>query len=338
MPNIKLYPLLFENNLHEKVWGGRRLKPMKGLGDDDEPIGESWEVSAIESSPSIIKNGPLAGKSLIDLTKEWGAELVGKKTFEKYGNRFPMLVKLIDAAKDLSIQVHPNDELAMQRHNCYGKTEMWYILDSEPGAFLYSGFKTAITKDEYEERIANGTITGVLQKYEVKAGDVFYIPAGRVHSICGGVLTAEVQQSSDITYRIFDYGRMGLDGKPRELHTELAKDAIDFTVLDDYATHYKEPKSKPSPVIQEKFFVVKLLKTKKTFHRNLLSYDTFVVYLCLQGNCKIKMRDENSEGTISLKQGNSCLVPASSANYDIIPDNDKNETKVLECYIDNKHF
>ena len=216
-----LSPFLFAPNLHPVVWGGHQLRPYKGLEPSDEPIGESWEVSAVPTSTSIISNGPFAGRDLISVIKENPDAILGKKVNEKYQGQLPLLVKFIDAKRDLSIQVHPNDEMAMRVHGKMGKSEMWYIIKADAGAHLYAGFKHEITPYEYQKRVEDGTITEVLADHHVKAGDVFYLPAGRVHAICGGILLAEVQQSSDVTYRIFDYNRPGMDGKLRELHTEL---------------------------------------------------------------------------------------------------------------------
>ena len=233
LPHIKymqLYPLLFEPNLHPVVWGGNQIRPFKGLEPTDEPIGESWEVSAVPSSTSIISNGIYKGKDLISVINEQPEAILGKKVNEKYNGKLPLLVKFIDAKKDLSIQVHPNDEMAMREHGKMGKSEMWYVIKADEGAHLYAGFKQEITPEECLQRIANGTITNVLADHQVKAGDVFFLPAGRVHAICGGILLAEVQQSSDVTYRIYDYNRLGMDGKPRELHTELAIQALDYHV------------------------------------------------------------------------------------------------------------
>ena len=199
-----LYPLLFQPNLYPVIWGGRKLKPWKGMVADDEPIGESWEVSAVPSCASIVTNGAFAGRPLDEVVKELPKEILGERVAALYGDRFPLLVKFIDAERDLSIQVHPNDEMAMREHGKMGKTEMWYVIDAKPGAYLYAGFKEEMTPQEYKRRVADGSITEVLARHEVKPGDVFYLPAGRVHAICGGILLAEIQQSSDVTYRIFD--------------------------------------------------------------------------------------------------------------------------------------
>ncbi len=224
---MHFYPLLFEPNLHPVVWGGNQLRPYKGLEPSDEPIGESWEVSAIPSSTSIISNGEWRGRDLISVINEYSEAILGKAVNEKYNGKLPLLVKFIDAKKDLSIQVHPNDEMAMREHSKMGKSEMWYIIKADEDAHLYAGFKQSITPYEYQKRVEDGSITEVLADHPVKAGDVFYLPAGRVHAICGGIMLAEIQQSSDVTYRIYDYNRPGMDGKPRELHTELAALALD---------------------------------------------------------------------------------------------------------------
>ncbi len=344
--SVILYPLLFEDNFHTVIWGGHHLKPMKRLPADDVPVGESWEVSAVDSSKSIVRNGPLAGWNLAQLTEEYGALLLGENVYKKYGNQFPILVKFIDAEKDLSIQVHPNDDIARARHNTFGKTEMWYIIKAKPGAKLYSGFKSPISQYEYEKRIEDHSICEVLEAHEVKSGDVFFIPAGRVHAIGGGILLAEIQQSSDVTYRIYDYNRPGLDGKLRQLHTEQAKDALDYHVYDDYRTHYDRRMNKPVPIVVNEFFVVKLLEVNRAFHRKLYKYDSFIVYMCMEGNCTIRIHSTMGYGknvtppvtAITLTEGYSCLIPACVADLDVEPYNPNGITKLLEVYIDNRNF
>ena len=328
---MRLYPLLFEPNLHEVVWGGNQLKPYKGLEPSDEPIGESWEVSAVPSSTSIIANGELAGKDLITAINEQPDEILGKKVNEKYHGQLPLLVKFIDAKKDLSIQVHPNDEMDQREHSKMGKSEMWYIIKADEGAHLYAGFNQKITPEEYQNRIADGTITEVLADHQVKAGDVFYLPAGRVHAICGGIVLAEVQQSSDVTYRIFDYNRSGMDGKPRELHTELAAKALDYHVEDNYRTEYVDTSNKAIQIMDTPFFDVRIMEVNKSFHRDLLKYDSFIITMCIEGDCNIKVRSTGDE--ILLKEGHSTLIPAAIADYDIIPQDGK--TRILDAFIDN---
>lgn len=333
-----MYPLLFKPNLHKIVWGGHRLQSYKGVPATDEPIGESWEVSAVETSPSIIANGPWAGHNLIELVSQFPDEILGESVAKRYGNKLPLLVKFIDAERDLSIQVHPDDGMAMREHGKFGKTEMWYIIDAKPGAYIYAGFKEAITPYEYRKRVEDGSICDVLARHEVNKGDVFYIPAGRVHAICGGIMLAEVQQSSDLTYRIYDYNRPGLDGQPRQLHTELAAKAIDFHVEKDYRTHYPDIPERAVPVIDTPYFDVRVTDVAQPFHRNLIKYDSFVISMCIKGTCRIRLRDAENidydERDIVLREGHSCLIPASIADYDLIPVT--KTAKILEAHIDNK--
>ena len=328
---MQLYPLLFEPNLHSVVWGGNQLCPYKGLEPSNEPIGESWEVSAVPTSTSIVSNGVYAGKDLIAVINEQPETILGNKVNEKYKGKLPLLVKFIDAKRDLSIQVHPNDEMAMREHGKMGKSEMWYVIKANEGAHLYAGFKQEITPEEYHKRIADGTITNVLADHKVKAGDVFYLPAGRVHAISGGILLAEVQQSSDVTYRIFDYNRPGMDGKPRELHTELAAKALDYHVIDNYRTEYTDSSNKAVQIIDSPYFSVRVLEVSKQFHRDLRKYDSFIITMCIEGDCTIRVRSTGEE--ILLKQGNSTLIPAAIADYDIVPQSGK--TRILDAFIDN---
>ena len=326
-----MYPFLFEPNLHSVVWGGQRLRPYKGLEPSDEPIGESWEVSAVPNSCSVISNGEWKGQSLIAVIDQYPDEILGKEVNKKYGGKLPLLVKFIDAKRDLSIQVHPNDEMARRRHGKMGKSEMWYVISADEGSHLYAGFKKKITPDEYQRRIADGTIVDVLADHSVQAGDVFYLPAGRVHAICGGILLAEVQQSSDVTYRIYDYNRPGMDGKPRELHTELAAEALDYRVEDQYRTEYEETANKALKIIDSPYFVVRVMEISKPFHRNLLKYDSFIISMCIEGDCTLRVKATGDE--ILLKQGHSTLIPASIADYDIIPLH--GTTRILDAMIDN---
>ena len=329
---MKFYPLLFEPNLHSVVWGGNQLRPYKGLEPTDEPIGESWEVSAVPTSTSIIANGEWKGKDLISVINEHPDEILGKKVNEKYNGKLPLLVKFIDAKRDLSIQVHPNDEMAQREHGKMGKSEMWYIIKAEPEAHLYAGFKQENTPYEYQKRIEDCTITEALADHQVKAGDVFYLPAGRVHAICGGIMLAEVQQSSDVTYRIFDYNRPGMDGKPRELHTELAAKALDYHVEKNYRTEYSETSDKAVQIIDSPYFDVRVMEINQPMHRNLIKYDSFIISMCIAGDCKIRIRSTQDE--IILKEGHSTLIPATIADYDVIPLN--GTSKLLDAFIDNK--
>lgn len=327
-----LYPFLFEPNLHAVVWGGHRLCPYKGLPASDTPVGESWEVSAVPSSTSVISNGEYAGLDLASVISRSPEAILGDTVARAYSSQLPLLVKFIDAEKDLSIQVHPNDEMAQRLHGKFGKSEIWYIIDAKPGSFLYAGFKHELSPGEYKQRVADGTLTDVLARHEVKSGDVFYLPAGRVHAICGGILLAEVQQSSDVTYRIFDYNRPGMDGKPRELHTEWAAEALDFHVEDDYRTQYSNLNNRANRIIDSPYFSVRVTELTAPFHRNLIKYDSFIISMCLKGDCKLRVRVTGEE--ILLREGHSTLVPAAIADYDVIPLQGK--TRILDAYINNK--
>ena len=329
--DMKVYPLLFEPNLHTIVWGGERLTRWKGLPEQNH-IGESWEVSAVESSPSVVANGAWAGKTLPEVVAMCPEEILGKAVARRNNGRMPLLVKFIDARNDLSIQVHPDDEMAMREHGKLGKSEMWYVLDAEPGACIYAGFNRKLSADEYKRMVENGTITDALARHEAHAGDVFYIPAGRVHAICSGILLAEIQQSSDITYRIFDYNRPGLDGNPRELHTELASKALNYKVERKYRTDYAVRNDRANLIMESRFFSARVTELGREFHRNLLKYDSFIITMCLKGDCVIKVRQTGDE--VVLKEGYSCLIPAAVADYDIRPLGES--SKVLDAFIDNQ--
>lgn len=311
----KIYPMLFKQNRKVLVWGT-----------------EDWTVSGVPNSESEVENGTWARYNLTEVISRRPEEILGRQTALKYNNQLPLLAKIIDAHQDLSIQVHPNDEMAKREHNKFGKSEMWYILDAEPGAFLYAGFKEHITPEQYKERVANGTITDVLAKHEVHKGDVFYLPSGRVHAICGGIKLAEIQQSSDVTYRIFDYNRPGLDGKPRELHTELAAKAIDYTVYPEYKTPHEENVGEANELLNTPFFSIKIVETNEPFHRNMIKYDSFIIIMNIGEPVTIRVRATGDEVLIPAES--SCLIPAAIADYEIIPVN--HNAKVLEAFINNR--
>lgn len=329
--NVKLYPLLFEPNLHEVVWGGQKLTEWKGFSAKDH-IGESWEVSCVESSPSVIANGAWKGHTLNEVIDQYPEDILGSEVCKRYDRKLPILVKFIDAKADLSVQVHPDDEMAARVHGKNGKSEMWYVLDAEPGAYLYSGFKEKLSAEDYKRKVEDGTIVESLAKHEVKSGDVFYLPAGRVHAICRGILLAEVQQSSDVTYRIYDYNRPGMDGKPRELHTELAARALDYHVEENYRTDYIDSTNRATQIIDTPYFDVRVMEISKPFHRDLRKYDSFIISMCIEGSCKISVRSTGYE--ILLRQGHSTLIPAAIADYDVVPL--AGTTRLLDAFIDNQ--
>ena len=320
-------PLKFEPILKTIVWGGEKIAPYKGIETEQKHIGESWELSGVAGNESVVADGPLKGKTIAQLVKEYKANLVGKHVYENTGDEFPLLIKFIDALSDLSIQVHPNDELAAKRHNgSKGKTEMWYVVDAEPGAHLLSGLTEKITPEQYAAKVADGTITDVLARYEVHPGDVFFLPAGRIHAICGGCFIAEIQQTSNITYRIYDYGRLGLDGKPREVHTELAKDAIDYTVYPDYRTHYEPRQNEEQEVVSCKYFTTSIYDLTLPYAKDLSEIDSFLVVMCLTGSGAIEVDGEE----VPVHQGETVLIPAAADDICFVPDG---SMKVLTSYI-----
>lgn len=317
-----MYPLKFKPYLCSKVWGGEKIAAFKGVYTTRNRIGESWEISAVEGHVSVVSEGPFAGKSLTELVNEYGPALVGQKVFEKNGTEFPLLIKFIDAKDNLSIQVHPDDGMASRiGPGLKGKTEMWYVVGADKGARLLSGLTQEITPEEYEEKVKDNTITDVLASYDVHQGDVFFLPAGRIHAIGAGTFVAEIQQTSDITYRIYDYGRLGLDGRPRELHIEQAKEAIDYTVFPDYRTEYSPVKNAETPLVSCKYFTTTLFDLDKPASKNLSALDSFVVVMCVGG--KGGLVDNEGDGSvhrISLHRGETVLVPATSSTIEFHPD------------------
>ncbi len=312
-----MYPLKFEPLLKSVVWGGDKIVPYKGIESTVKNVGESWEISAVSGNESVVANGEFAGRNIVELIKEYKADLLGEKVYAESGDTFPILVKFIDARDDLSIQVHPDDGLAAVRHNgSKGKTEMWYVVKADEGAHLMSGMSEKITPEEYVRRIEENTITDVLCDYKVKEGDVFFLPAGRVHSIGRGCFIAEIQQTSDITYRIYDFGRLGLDGKPRELHVEQSKDAVDYSVLEDYETSYTPALNKPVSLVECNYFKTHLLDLTETVEVPVKVNDSFMIVLCLEGAGTLT--DSNGY-SLNLKQGETVLVPASIECVSLIP-------------------
>lgn len=322
-----LYPFTFQPILKPVIWGGADICPFKGITPLQDGIGESWEISDVEGHVSVVANGDLAGKSLDELISTYGEQLVGKQVLARFGHTFPLLIKFIDACDNLSIQVHPNDELARKRHNSFGKTEMWYVVKAKDDAALYSGFSKQIDADEYVKRVENNTIMDVLQRYEVKAGDVFFLPAGRVHAIGAGCFVAEIQQTSNITYRIYDYDRRDANGQGRELHTELAKDAIDYTLYPDYRTPYTRKENEKVELVTCPYFTTNLLEYDQPIVRDFSKLDSFVIYICMSGSAVIK---DNRGAEIRVHQGQTVLIPANTDSVEILPEP---SAKFMETYI-----
>ena len=322
-----LYPLKFEPILKEIIWGGDEICRFKDLYPQRTGIGESWEISHIKNNVSIVANGELKGKSLEELIETYREKLLGKEVFERFGKNFPLLIKFIDARDSLSVQVHPDDLLANQRHNSFGKTEMWYVVKASPDAYLYSGFVQSITPEDYIKSLENDTFVNYLQRHEVKPGDVFFLPAGRVHAIGAGCFIAEIQQASDITYRIYDYNRKDANGNPRELHTELAKDAIDYKIYPDYKLDYTPGQQPVQSIVSCQYFSTNLIEGKKGDTIQPSHPDSFSIYICLEGN--VLLTDRNGY-SIEMRQGETVLLPAVNQPAILIF---KEYGKLLETYI-----
>lgn len=312
-----MYMMKFDPILKQTLWGGDKINDYKHLHNALTHIGESWEISGVPGHESVVANGEWKGTPMSELIARLGADLVGKDNYARFGTLFPLLVKFIDARLDLSIQVHPDDRIARERHGCPGKNEMWYVIDAEPGARLCAGLSRSIGPDEYERRIADGSIEDVLCFHELHAGDVFHIPAGRVHSIGAGAFIAEIQQTSDITYRIYDYNRRDANGQLRELHTEWARDAIDYTVQADYRTHYTPRTNEPVELIASPHFTTSLYDLTEDMLCDYSELDTFIIYICTKGAATLC---DDAGGELPIRQGETVLVPACTRSVRIRPD------------------
>jgi len=323
-----LYPLRFKTIFKDKIWGGSKIKTV--LGKDFTPLpncGETWELSAVAEEPSVIENGVFAGMDFRALVSKYASEILGENNFKRFGTDFPLLIKFIDANADLSIQVHPDDKLAKERHNCLGKTEMWYILAADEAARLNVGFNRELTKDEYVDYLNKGKILDVLHYETVAAGDVFHLPAGRVHYIGRGILLAEIQQTSDITYRIYDFDRKDAKGNKRELHTELALDAIDFKVYDEYKVKYEVEENIPTNLVDCPYFTTDLFVLTDEIELDYSETDMFRIFMVVEGDVMMTTQGNPSE---LLTFGDVVLLPASIKEVLFSP---LGEVKLLEVYI-----
>ena len=322
-----LYPLKFKPVFKEKIWGGNRIQDKLGLDFSPLPnCGEAWVLSGVDECQTVVANGFLAGNDLNEILEIYMDELVGEKVYEKHKNEFPILVKFIDANDWLSIQVHPDDELAARRRIGNGKTEMWYILDADPNAELISGFNRKMDKDTYQKYAHKNSLKEILNFEKVDKGDVFYIPAGRVHALGPGILLAEIQQTSDITYRIYDWDRIDDKGDQRVLHTEFALDALDFTFYNKYRTDYRSPKNGSASLLKEAFSSVNLIHLNQPIEKDYSELDSFVIYLCTDGLFNLK----TNEYTINVKKGECVLIPSIVDFVQIYPEY---HAEILEVYI-----
>ncbi|HAG33508.1 MAG TPA: mannose-6-phosphate isomerase [Prevotella sp.] len=318
-------PLKFKALLKQTIWGGDKIIPFKHLDDHLENVGESWEISGVPGNETVVADGDYAGKKLNELVIEQKDKLVGKANYERFGDEFPLLIKFIDARQDLSIQVHPTDEIAKRQGKERGKTEMWYIMDSDKDAKLYSGLKMQITPEQYKAMVEDDTITDALAQYEVKEDDCFFLPAGRIHAIGTGCFLAEIQQTSDVTYRIYDFKRKDKDGNYRQLHTKEAAECINYTVEDDYRTHYEHKKNEGVTLVECPYFTTAVYDLDEPMTLDYSELDSFVILIGLKGEGTIT---DNEGNTVTISAGESILVPATTETLKV-----EGTIKMLETYV-----
>lgn len=319
----QLYPLVFNPILQDRIWGGTKLKTVLGKENlPTETTGESWELSAVEGNVSIVKNGAFAGKPLTELLEKYPVEILGAKVHKQFGAQFPLLFKFLDAKEDLSIQVHPNDELAKKRHNSFGKTEMWYVMQADEGSRIIVGFKDKSSPEQYLEHLENKNLIEILNEVEAKKGDVFFLETGTIHAIGAGIMIAEIQQTSDITYRIYDWDRVGANGKSRELHVEQALDAMNYNTTDTQKLYNKDV-NKSNTMVDCPYFTTNYLPLDGSVQVEK-SGDSFTVYICTEGEFAVERNNE----AYSFKKGDTVLLPAGLKAYRL-----NGKATLLEIYI-----
>jgi len=322
--NSKLYPIKFQPIFKKRIWGGNKLQTELNKNLSEEGIGESWEISDVEGDVSIISNGIYKDIPLNELQQELKEKLIGNKNYKAFGEKFPLLIKFIDAKEDLSIQLHPNDQLAKVRHNSFGKTEMWYVMQADDDSNLIVDFNQKIDKETYLQHLGNKTLPSIMNFEKVKKGDTYFIEVGRVHAIGAGVLIAEIQQTSDITYRVYDWDRVDSEGNSRELHTELAIDAIDFDMEDNFKASYEEEVNHTNRMVVCPYFTTNFLPINGSIEK-VNDHDSFIIYLCVEGEARIL-----SNGmTETIKKGETILMPAGLKSFDIVAEN----AELLEVFV-----
>lgn len=318
----QLYPLQFHPILKERIWGGTKLKTVLNKPITSDITGESWELSTVENDVSVISNGAYANRSLDDIVSSYPEEILGTKVYERFGKQFPLLFKFLDAREDLSIQVHPNDELAKKRHNSFGKTEMWYVMQADPGSRIIVGFSERSSPAEFMRNLDKKTLPSILNQVEAKAGDVFFLETGTVHAIGAGIVIAEIQQTSDITYRVYDWDRVDDQGKARELHLDLAIDAMNYEVVDAQKTYSKQV-NQSNVMVDCPYFTTNFLRLDGTLEINKTG-ETFTVYMCVDGRFTLEM----ISGKCDFKKGDTVLIPADLREYSL-----SGTASLLEIYI-----
>ena len=322
------YPIKFSPILKEKIWGGDKLMRLLHKTSDKNNIGESWEISDVEADTSIVSNGKFKGKSLKELVSEFKGDLVGQEVYKLFGEKFPLLIKFIDAKTPLSIQLHPHDELAKKRHNSFGKTEMWYVMQADDKANLIVGFKEGIASEKYLHHLENKSLLDILNVDEVQNGDTYFIPTGRVHAIGAGVMLAEIQQTSDITYRVYDWDRVDANGNSRDLHTDEAIDAIDYTSEKEYKTKYSKNENSSNTIIDCPYFTTNFLPVKGMVNLSHTGKDSFIIYMCVKGSVEFIYGTEKE--SLIVNYGETILIPSVLKEFTLISDY---ESELLEIYI-----
>ncbi|AOW19099.1 mannose-6-phosphate isomerase [Polaribacter vadi] len=322
---MKLYPLKFTPIFKYRIWGGEKLKTELNKKYTAENIGESWEISDVSGDETIVEEGSLQGKTLKELTQQFKGDFVGHAVYEKFGEEFPLLIKFIDAKTPLSIQVHPSNEIAKKRHNSFGKNEMWYVMQADTNAELIVGFDEKLSTGSYKKHLENNTILDTMHHENVKKGDTFYIPTGRVHAIGAGVLLAEIQQTSDVTYRIYDYDRVDAKtGEKRDLHNDLAIDVIDFETHENYKTAYQIEKNISNELVHSPYFKTNILEINTNVEKDYSNIDSFVIYMCVEGSVEIIVENESYK----INNGETILLPAAINFVSLKSEN----AKILEVY------
>ena len=322
---MNIHPLKFQPILKERLWGGTKLKEVLKKPISSDITGESWELSAVSGDVSVVANGNLKNIALSTLIDKFPEALLGKSVVERFGKEFPILIKFIDAKQDLSIQLHPNDELAKKRHNSFGKTEMWYVMDADAGSQLIVGFNKNVTKEEYAKSLEDDDLLKLLNYEPVKEGDTFFINTGKIHAIGAGVLLAEIQQTSDVTYRVFDFNRKDKEGNLRELHTDMALDAMDYEKKNDFKVAYDTSRDSSNVMVDCPYFKTNFLNLSKELNQDTSKRDSFTIFMCVGGTAKIR----TNEGEVNINKGETVLVPALAKGIYIITEG----VKLLEVTI-----
>lgn len=322
--NNTLYPLKFRPILKDKIWGGQKLIEQFNKKSESKQLGESWEISTVPNDVSIVSNGKLIGSSLQELLETYTSDLLGEKNYRRFGNDFPLLIKFIDAKEDLSIQLHPDDELAKKRHNSFGKTEMWYVMQADENANLIVGFNQKMNKELYLKHLEEKSLTTILNFDKVKEGDTYFIEAGRVHAIGAGVLLAEIQQTSDVTYRVYDWDRVDDQGNGRELHNDIAIDAFNFEMKDDFRVDYKKQKDISNDMVSCPFFTTNYIELDTEIEKNN-THDSFIIYMCVDGEVEVSTASTKDK----ISKGETILIPATIQNFKL----KTKSAKLLEVYV-----